>query len=270
MNVQEGKLPPNNKIKVLATDLDHTLFPPDTETLPERFPNLVSRWRGSSRAWIVATGRSVGDLQAFYREWPVLPDYTIARERFIIQHVGSSWFPHRAWNQKLMMLSREVLRRSRTWVERLLEAVEDRSIFERVEERYVVFRKLGPAQRWTSWLEDRLPRDLRPLRNRNYLGFRSNQFGKGICLRRILRARRWPASSVLAVGDSANDDDMLDGRFGYASAAVNNAESKAKEWVRDAGGAVLKEPGGTAVVKLLRYLLESTGGSRRSHSGSGR
>lgn len=250
-------------VRVLVTDLDYTLFPPDEERLPDEFPLLIRRWRARGGTWILATGRTVGDLQEFYRAWPVLPDYTVARERFIIQHVVDRWFPYPAWNRRMMHRTLEVNRQSNRWIERLIEAVDDPDQFTKVDPRFVVFQQDEAARHWESWLKSRLPSGITPLRNRRYLALGSPEFGKGICLDRIQRARGWRAEELLAVGDSANDRDMLDGRFGYYPVAVNNAEPPVKVWVREAGGRVLEDPGGPGVVNLVRRLLQDLPASRR-------
>jgi hydroxymethylpyrimidine pyrophosphatase-like HAD family hydrolase len=78
--------------------------------------------------------------------------------------------------------------------------------------------------------------------------------GKGPVLAELARLWVIAPSEVLAIGDSHNDLSMLDGRLGFRSATVGNADGVIKEAVRRAGGSVASGHAGAGVLELLQSL----------------
>lgn len=78
--------------------------------------------------------------------------------------------------------------------------------------------------------------------------------GKGPVLAELVRLWRIRPYEVLAIGDSANDLSMLDGRLGFRCATVANAEDGVKDVVRRAGGYVAAGHAGTGLIEALEAL----------------
>jgi hydroxymethylpyrimidine pyrophosphatase-like HAD family hydrolase len=83
--------------------------------------------------------------------------------------------------------------------------------------------------------------------------------GKGLVLAEI--ARHWDIApdEVLAIGDSANDFSMLDGRLGFRCATTGNADEAIMDAVRLAGGYVARGRIGAGVVEALRHHADALG-----------
>jgi len=62
---------------------------------------------------------------------------------------------------------------------------------------------------------------------------------------------------VFCVGDSVNDLDMLDGRYGFHSGTVATAEEEIKEAIESNRGIIAQHPGGRGPVECLKKLLEA-------------
>ena len=103
-------------------------------------------------------------------------------------------------------------------------------------------------------LSDGIP--LRVVRNNRLIAFRHRDIGKGILLARLAELLDVPQSKVFAVGDSHNDLCMLDGRFGFQSGTVANADPEIQEVIRQNGGPIASQPTSLGVAELLRGLME--------------
>jgi hydroxymethylpyrimidine pyrophosphatase-like HAD family hydrolase len=66
-----------------------------------------------------------------------------------------------------------------------------------------------------------------------------------------------PAERVMAIGDSINDLDMLNGEHGFFPVAVANAEPEIKEAVKKAGGMVTEKPASDGVAEAIEWALKS-------------
>ena len=77
--------------------------------------------------------------------------------------------------------------------------------------------------------------------------------GKGNTLLHAASQRGLAPGHVLAIGDSLNDLQMLDGRLGMHSGAVGNADPVVQQAVRAAGGIVATQRAGAGVGEILRH-----------------
>jgi len=96
---------------------------------------------------------------------------------------------------------------------------------------------------------------LRAIRNNKGVTLRHPDANKGNALCRVAQVLGIPSQAVLAIGDSQNDVSMLDGRHGFRSATVANADGDALAAVRRAGGSVSKQGFGDGVAEHLRAIL---------------
>lgn len=243
--------------RVLVTDLDNTLFYPGTETVPDPFFSLIADWRQRGGTWIIATGRPVHPLHEFCEEWGTCPDFYVARERFIIRRDEQGWSPLLDWNRRMARRTRRVESPPHDWLDRLRDRISHDRVEMDHQHGHCRFEDTDEAARAEQIVEKWLPGDRTVIRNRVHLGVVPRRIGKGLCLNRLIRPREWTANEVVAIGDSANDRGMLDGRYGFRSVAVDNAEEEIKELVRENDGLVMDREGGEAVVRLLERLLES-------------
>jgi len=80
--------------------------------------------------------------------------------------------------------------------------------------------------------------------------------GKGTTLLHAARERNLAPQQVLAIGDSLNDLQMLDGKLGMYSGAVDNADPTVKQAVAAAGGIIATQTAGAGVAEILRYYRQ--------------
>lgn len=64
---------------------------------------------------------------------------------------------------------------------------------------------------------------------------------------------------VLAVGDSQNDADMLDGKLGFQAATVANADPEIAKVVEAAGDYLARSPRSLGVAEIVRKVMGAGG-----------
>ncbi len=252
---------PANQVRVLVTDLDNTLFYPDSEEIPSGLPARIRNWKKQGGQWVVATGRRREEQVEFYRQWGFRPDYYIARERFIYlgRKNGGTNDPFTEWNRRLRKQSDRVERETEVWKPPLREWMDENGIEAELKQYYAIMDRVEHSIQADVFLREILPEDRKPMRNQHFIGVVPKEVGKGRCLQKLAGHEDWKPQQILAVGDSGNDRDMLDGRYDFHSAAVGNAEPEIKDRVRDNDGTILPHPSGEAVIRLLEALLEPSG-----------
>jgi len=93
---------------------------------------------------------------------------------------------------------------------------------------------------------------LKAIRNRQEISIRPIEFGKGQISLKIAEILGIVTKQVLAIGDSQNDEDMLDGQFGFKCTTTGNAETYIKRVVTKNNGYVATQPYGKGVAEILR------------------
>jgi hydroxymethylpyrimidine pyrophosphatase-like HAD family hydrolase len=93
--------------------------------------------------------------------------------------------------------------------------------------------------------------------NRNFLfvGFIPRNGTKGKAVRFLAGVLKIPPERVMTIGDSINDIDMLNGKYGFFPVAVANAEPEIKEAVLKAGGMVMNHPSSEGVAEAIEWVL---------------
>jgi HAD superfamily hydrolase (TIGR01484 family) len=251
-------------IKRITTDLDNTLFFAGTDQLPPGFFSAVEKWRQKGGRWIIATGRPHHRLLDFFESWSLYPDYSVASERFIYHYPNFEIeIPFRSWNQRMEELSLEVEEKFPSLVKPVLNWARELNVEVERQEFSLRFKKESKAKEAEKILAGQLldTDEIITVRNRVHLGIAPANAGKGSCLEYIASSRGWEPDQMLCIGDSANDRDMLDGRFGFKSAAVANAEPEIKTVVRKNGGLVFKLSAGHAIVDCFECLLNQADSS---------
>ncbi len=243
-------------ISIFVTDLDSTLFLPDTTDPPEEFFSLLDSQFPVDCGWIVATGRSFEQVREFSESWPLLPEVIISRERFIHVYRGDDFEPDTRWNEKLRLQTEKVDRDWKKLLPELLRRLKEVGLEPESEHGHLIFESEAEAIKAENFLKQMIDEGHQPLRNRVHLTLAPEEVGKGRCLKRLEQTFSIEKSDVICIGDSANDIDMLDGRYGYLSAAVANAEPIAQKAVKSNNGILLKKPAGHGILELMKRRLE--------------
>jgi len=94
--------------------------------------------------------------------------------------------------------------------------------------------------------------------NRNFVfvGFIPRNGTKGKAVRFLAETLGIPPHRVMAIGDSINDLDMLNGEHGFFPVAVANADEEIKEAVRKAGGFIAFASASDGVAEAIEWALE--------------
>ncbi len=256
-------------VQMIALDLDGTLLEAGERIRPEVASELsrLSSLRGLKVA--IATGRPLRDILRILERNGMGPEVGIPhalmadeREGFVLE--GESYRPLDDWNERmrrawegLFPLARELMER---FVRQLagegvrLEPFEEQGRWRERGAVVYLASSLEEAERARAHIERELtklrsPPPLSCVRNHRLVAVRYARAGKGPTLRAIAEALKVEPSQVLAVGDSLNDLDMLDGRYGFRSACPANAEAIVKRHV-------LLNRGYVAFNRLGRGVLE--------------
>ena len=84
---------------------------------------------------------------------------------------------------------------------------------------------------------------------------------KGISLRGMADILGVPPARILGVGDSLNDLDMVDGRYGLSGATMANGDPMVQDAVRAAGGHVASGAAEAGVGEIVRLALAGRWGN---------
>lgn len=97
--------------------------------------------------------------------------------------------------------------------------------------------------------------------NRNFVfvGFIPRNGTKGKALSFLTKVLGIQPERVMAIGDSINDLDMLNGEHGFFPVAVANAEPEVKETVQKVGGMVTSKPASDGVAEAIEWALKGLG-----------
>ncbi|MFP4686850.1 MAG: HAD-IIB family hydrolase [bacterium] len=246
-------------VDCLVTDLDNTLFLAGTDRLPPEFIPGIKKWRRAGGNWIIATGRPIHRLRDFFLNWRLWPDYCIAGERYIFHYPRpETEIPFRSWNRRLKKITDQVEADFHNLIKPNLKWANELNIAVERQEFSLRFQSESKAREAEKMLAEQIAENQRivALRNRVHLSIAPSDAGKGVCINHLAVSRGWDPRGILCFGDSMNDRDMLDGRYGFRAAAVANAEAQLKKIVRENGGIVSKLSAGYAVVDCLEQLLK--------------
>lgn len=262
-------------IRLIALDLDGTLLDPGTSIHPDTIATL-ERFVDHGGLVAINTGRPYNAILDIMQKNDVLPNCRfphalIAEEREIYLRQPNSVFEsHEPWNTSIiesetsaMPVARHIVQS----VEAILaqEAIVPREPNTALEdergfvERY--FKTQEAAERARIVAHEHLPHGipLQAIRNSALLALRHKEVGKGKLLLRLASLLNVAPNHIFAVGDSHNDLEMLDGKLGFASGTIANADEQIKEIVRKNGGPVATQPRSLGVAELVRQLLPNEG-----------
>lgn len=252
-------------IKLIACDLDRTLTD-GIPLLPEVKECLIHLSREKVR-FVINSGRHLDDILHILSESKVkhpegYPQAIISNHGVSIHYLkGKGYVEDKEWNKKreneVAMLRQEIGWKSKLWEKIIAELGispskkqigfgEFKVSFENDEEAEKVRQVL---------LKENNFQYATFLRNRHYLSTGLVTALKGKSLLRVAKHFEISPSDILAVGDSQNDEEMLDGHFGFLPAAPSNAENSIKKLVNAHRGYIASSPQGKGVVEIVNLVL---------------
>jgi len=257
-------------VKLLAVDLDGTLLEPSGMISPEALEALRE---AVERGVIVGTasGRSFADQLRILSANGLgpaagYPHFLIADECKVFLLEGDRYRGLEGHNERVAERWRSTFERARE----LLEAEVSRLVAvgariarvvggEEAMERCVfavIFEDLASAEAEEEAMRELLAGlPLHCVRNGRVVAVLPEGCDKGSALLKVCEVLNVHPSEVVAVGDSGNDVPMLDGRYGFKPATVQNAEEAVKRLVERLGGYVASKPRGAGVAEIVRKLL---------------
>ena len=260
------------RIKLLAFDFDGTILE-EGMSIPDIAKEALDSIRDLGVKISTASGRKLED-QFKILELNGLgnsrgyPHSLIVDESRIYLLDGEGYVPLRSWNdrvseewKRLYPLAEEILLSEVEELKRKGEEVYIHILGETALVRNMVamrFSTIEKAKEYEKYLSKKL-RDMKsPLwcnRNFSLVQILPPSVGKGNTVLALSRYFGISPEEVLVIGDSGNDVDMLDGRYGFKSATVSNADPEIKEVVRNSGGYVAENPISRGIVEIINEFI---------------
>lgn len=258
-------------IRLLALDLDGTLLDPGTRIHPETIATL-ERFVDQGGRVAIDTGRPYDAILRIMRDNDVLPQRRfphalIAEEREIyLRDQDGEFAPLEPWNTSIIAAEHALIKVAREIAHSVEAALAVEGIVPRAPntaledergfvERY--FETKTEAEQARHVALERMPLDvpLQLIRNNRLLAFRHQDVGKGKLLLKLSTLLEVEPHQIMAIGDSHNDLEMLDGRFGFVGGTVANADSQIKDVIERTGGPIASLPLSLGVAELVGQIL---------------
>jgi len=263
-------------IRLVAFDFDGTILE-EGMVIPEDTKEKLDTIRDLGIKISTASGRkledqfkilelnSLGDDKGY-------PHSLIVDESRIYLLDGKGYVPLKSWNdkvfeewKKLYPLAEEILLKE---VEELKEKGEDVSIhiigdIALVRNMVAIrFKSIERAKEYEKELSRKLKAMESPFwcnRNFSLVQILPPSAGKGNTVLALSRYLGISPNEVLVIGDSGNDIDMLDGRYGFRSATVSNADPEIKEVVKKNGGYIAQKPISSGIIEIIDEIILKKG-----------
>ncbi|GAB3755511.1 HAD family hydrolase [Microlunatus parietis] len=256
-------------IRLVAFDLDGTIF--DRHGIAPEYADTVARLATQGVHCVINSGRSVGFQLDLLTEHDLMQHFTalIGDERWV--HLADTTGtepklqPLEPWNTEVRAGWAELGPIAEHWCGLLEEQTRQRGWASRAYDRETGQRRgiwaisvetAEGAQELATWLQPQLTGS--PLAcnsNGTIVHVFDAERDKGTSLAALAEHLGLRNDEVMAFGDGYNDRPMLDGRHGFASATVANANEDVKSWVRDAGGRIAGSDCGVGVAELLTEVF---------------
>ena len=256
-------------LKLIACDLDNTLM--NGVPIEPDIRDFLVKIRGKGIKFVINSGRSLEDILniLFESKFPCprgYPDAIVSKQGLCVHYLkGSSYTEDEEWNRKkekeLEILRQEIGWKSKSWEILIEERLKIKPVHKEIDQG--AFRVLFNNEKEAEKVRQALLKEghfkyTAFLRNRYHLLASLSTAQKGFSLLRVAQHLQVPPHQVLAIGDSHNDEDMLNGKYGFIPAAPSNAEEKVKSLVKAHNGYVASLPEGRGVAEIVTSLLNSS------------
>lgn len=268
-----------NRIELIVTDLDSTLldWSDGVSKLSEDCKKALLRAAENGVYIAIATGRTLREITLEFEAHGLkfgnpVPHFAIPLEKYCYRIVNGRAIEDEAmarWNKERMEEARRVvegiiLQRAAEVLGILREkglspvrwVLDTRAGW--FSFAYETVEKAREAERLFEQLASPFP-ELAVNRNFLFVGLIPRNGTKGNAVSFLARVLGIRPERVMAIGDSMNDLDMLNGEHGFFPVAVANAEPEVKEAVRKAGGMVTSKPASDGVAEAIEWALKGLG-----------
>lgn len=257
--------------RMVALDLDGTILESGT-TIRDDVGAALREIASQGVICVTATGRPIDFQLDLFRQFDLDAPAGVFRaligdEREIYMNDGTDFVSHHEWNTSVRQ----------RWEDLFPLAVSAMELVEaEAAARGVAIQRLNPdevsrqrglasllfetpedAASLETWLVGAMrERDLPLATNRNVriVQVYDRLVGKGPTLAAVAALFDIDPGDVLAIGDSSNDHNMLDGDQGFRAATLHNAEPDLKAIVAATGGYIAAARSGEGVVETFRAV----------------
>ena len=254
-------------LKLIALDLDGTVL--DQGVIQKELQRELTELTSRGVLITLNTGRPLVDIRAILAESGITPEtgfphILIANGRDIYFLKQSKYQPWKKWNEEARSKSKKVLEVCQPWMSKWENVFREKGYsFQRMEKeeeeergfRNFRFSGCEDAREALRYMRGEIEKNRLPLRagrNGNHVGVGSPEIDKGIVLLKVVRKFKLRPTQILAIGDSQNDEAMLDGRYGFQAATVGNADEEIKRIVARRGGYIAAGKLGEGVIEILK------------------
>lgn len=255
-------------LRVFAFDLDGTILEAGG-IIQDETRKALSQAAQINIKLVIATGRDLEDIDKLLKKNTFgaknnFPHATLADGHKIYFLRNGKYIPLGRWNEYLRKKFFCFLPLCRKIIAQLKIELESRGLQgerlltpEEEVKREMVGLRFGSVQEGEEarkYISSKLPSFTSELicsRNGGGVYLKYSQATKGRALLELIRNWGIDPVQVLAVGNAQNDEDMLDGRYGFCSATVKNAEENIKRVVLNNNGYIAKLPLGSGIAEIL-------------------
>ncbi len=267
----------DNRIDLVCTDIDGTLLDagePDFGSLmkfKETLDQARLRWRTK---WAIVTGRhrrGIMPILDSFIGFQLIPDFVVLEDAYIYRFCRRrglcSFF---GWNLRIRWKRARLWRRGRKvlrqWQGEMQgEFPQMRVLSHETVDLWMEFPDEAGAEQGEAVLKRKTAEslDFEVLRWGKELFLAPSVGKKGEAVSRLADHLQVPAARIFAVGDGANDVNMLEGWAAGMVACVANAPREIKNIVRHAGGYLAQNSDTSGVLEALHFYLNRNSEERK-------
>ena len=256
------------QIKLLATDLDGTLFSrSESLLLYDDFRSRLQTLRAKHDAlWVVCTGRSLRSFQhrfAPMQAMDLMPDYVVVNHAYIYRRSRNGYRPSYTWNFLIcyrMWSSRLYMKEAiKKWHKMVTDMDGSaKTIYHSRNRLCFRFTNEEEAEAVAKLLEknSREFKHLRVFKFMQEVDVRMVPFTKGLALEDLATHLGIGASAILAIGNGHNDISMLDGTVAKCVGCPDNSETDVMQVVNNAGGHISSRKVMGGVIDVIDAYLD--------------
>lgn len=250
---------------ILCFDFDGTMINPVAS--PVYHPglgNMIQALRAQGAAWIVNTGRSLGQTLEGLAQHGIFmePDFIIAQECNIYKPgFFSRWKDFGSWNREALRAQERFVRDHKASLDAIKQFVETHtkaSFLNHGESELGIVGTNDPEMdAICAYIDSHAAQfpDIGYHRNSIYLRFSHSAYSKGTALSELARLLGLTSAHCFAAGDNYNDLSMLDQRHARMIACPGNALDPIKHIVHARGGFVATRPASEGMMEALTHYF---------------
>lgn len=258
-------------IRLIALDLDGTLLDSGA-SIHRKTIAAMNKFVKGGGIIAINTGRPYDAIVRIMKDNNVLPHYQfphalIAEERELyMRNEHNEFVPDEAWNSHIIQAEHALLAEARSIVQDVENVLAKNGIMPR-EPNVELENKRGFIERYFNtqkeaiqafeYTNTMLPADssLQVVRNNRLIALRHRNVGKGKLLQKLAQRLNIEPQRILAVGDSNNDREMLDGSFQFQAGTVANADKEIILLMKQLRGPIASHPRSLGVAQLIQNII---------------